>query len=171
MAHSHQLVAGLGIATFMSVFGGNKLHAAPHPETSTDLVALTAWLWSDDGELGDVQVEVEVNGQIEHGRAEDNGKVELMLPADVVALVRFITPGHLTKEVTVDTHHMHDGNFHGKKRQLKFGVVMEALKDLAGQIYPGPVGSIAFDDGGGCLAVNHDKRHIPAAQQPQFKTF
>jgi hypothetical protein len=171
MAHSHRLVAGLGIATLMSVLGTSKLHAAPHPDPSLDAVSLTAWLWVDDGQIGDVQVEVEVNGKIERGRPEDNGRVELMLPADVVAVVRFIKPGHLTKEVTVDTHHVNDGKFHGKQRHLKFAVVMQALKGLNGQTYPGPVGTLSFDEGGGRLSVSHDKRLVPAPQQPQFSTF
>ncbi len=171
MAHSHRLVAVLGIATLMSVLGTNKLHAAPRPESSMDAVTLTAWLLVDDGQIGDVQVEVEVNGTVVQGRPEDNGRVELMLPSDVVAKVRFIKPGHLTKEVLVDTHHVNDGDFHGKQRQLKFAVTLQALKELGGQTYPGPVGTISFDDGGGCLAVLHDKRLVPAPQLPQFKTF
>ena len=94
-----------------------------------------------------------------------------MLPPDVVATIRFIKPGHLTKEVSIDTHHIHDGDFHGKQRHLKFAVVMQALKDVQGQSYAGPVGTISFDEGGGQLAVNHDHRLMRATKQPQFKTY
>jgi hypothetical protein len=36
---------------------------------------------------------------------------------------------------------------------------------MAGFRYQGPVGSIGFDQGGGCLAIARDRKLVPARRQ------
>ena len=80
-------------------------------------------------------------------------------------VLRISKPGHLTKEVVVDTHHVNDGGFDGKQRHVSCAVILQAKDHMAGLTYPGPVGTIGFDDGGGCMTVEHDRRLVPEHRQ------
>ena len=147
------------ILSIVSLFGmGTTVQAAPPPAAPTDL-AVTAWM-----DLGDVIVEVNVNGTKDWGRPDADGRVDLVLPADAVALIHFRKAGHLTKTVSVDTHNMSDASFNGRRHSISFGVRMDATasEDLA---YAGPVGSIAFDLTSGELLIEQDQHLVPVRQQ------
>ncbi|MCB9169513.1 MAG: hypothetical protein H6597_06345 [Flavobacteriales bacterium] len=125
-------------------------------------VILTGWLAVEDLSVRDVLVEVEVNGSVRSPRVSESGRFTVSLPADAEAHLRFSKPGHLTKEIIVDTHHLWDGEFKQKQRHVKFAVILTLERHMGGLTYAGPVGSIGFDDGGGCIAVAHDRRMVPA---------
>lgn len=152
------------LAILMGLFASQRSVAAPPPAGYMNQVSLTAWLDVDGGLPTDVIVEVEVNGTKDWGRPDDNGRVDLMLPADAVALISFRKPGHLTKMVSVDTHNMEAGNFKGKHRNLAFGVKLDAITGNEGLVYAGPVGVLAFSANGD-LMVEHDQQLVPERQQ------
>lgn len=158
----------IGIASLtilMGLFVAERSVAAPPPVVPMNQVALTAWLDVAGGQATDVIVEVQVNGTMDWGRPDENGRVDLMLPADAVALISFRKPGHRTKMVSVDTHHMETGNFKGKRRNLTFGVKMESVTDHEGLVYAGPVGMLAFNAVNGNLIVERDEHLVPERQQ------
>lgn len=140
----------------------NALADPPSGPLKLDVVNLTAWLHVEDLTMADVVVELEIDGEVQRGSVGENGRFELSLPADVRALLRFTKPGHLPKEVVVDTYHVNEGGFDGKTRNVSFAVILEAERHMAGLTYPGPVGGLRFEQGGGCLAVDHDQRKVPA---------
>lgn len=127
------------------------------PPTSAAAVQLTGWLHVDDLHMEDILVEVEVNGQLHYATLTAAGRFTVSLPADTEALLRFEKPGHLTKEVRIDTRHVRDGGRSDKPRKVHFAVIMEREEQAAGYLFQGPVGSIAFEQGGGCLAVGHHR--------------
>lgn len=164
--HIHtQLKAGL--LTSLLLPACVALGATP-PVTppANDAVMLTAWLHVEDYTMRDVTVAVEVNGTAtEVGRVTENGRFTVSLPADAEVVLRFEKPGHLPKEVVVDTRHARDGEVGQKTRHVKFAVIMELERHMAGLTYPGPVGTLSFDNGGGCLAVAHDRNRVPVKRQ------
>ncbi len=114
--------------------------------------------------MAGVVVSIEVNGETQTTTVPESGRFEVSLPADVEATLRFEKPGHLPKEVVVDTHHVNDGGFDGRTRHVKFAVILELERRMGGLTYPGPVGSLGFDKDGGCLAVAHDRTLVPASR-------
>lgn len=145
-------------------FSFQRASALP-PDAPIDHVALTAWMDMADGTVTDVIVEVNVNGVKDWGRPDADGRVDLMLPADAVALIHFRKPGHLTKTVSVDTHNMSKNSFKGKKASLSFGVKLDPVSDKEGLVYAGPVGSITFDALNGDLMVEQAQFLVPVRQQ------
>lgn len=142
-----------------------RVEAAPPPagRASDATVELTGWLHVEDLTMKDVVLEVEVNGTVRTAHVTESGKFNIDLPADAAATLRFEKPGHVTKEVTVDTRNVEDGSFSGqKKRHVKFAVIMELERFMAGLTYAGPVGKIGFEQGGGCVAVAHTRQVEPA---------
>lgn len=136
----------------------------PGAPPAGDAVVLTGWLHVDDLHMGDVVLEVEVNGEFRQGSISESGRFTVELPADAEATLRFEKPGHLPKEVQVDTRFIRDGGRSQRTRHVKFAVILEQKRHMGGFVYPDPVGSIAFEEGGGCLAVTHDRSLIPAQQ-------
>ena len=162
--NAHYVNASL-MALLMLITGSTVQAGTPAGPKVLDAVVLTAWLHVEDLTMADVVVELEVDGVLQTAHVPENGRFEMSLPADVEAVLRFSKPGHLTKEVVVDTHHVVDGGFDGKKRHVSFAVIMQQERHMAGFTYPGPVGSLGFDQGGGCLAVAHDRRVVPAERR------
>jgi|LakMenEpi03Aug12_release.lakeMendotaPanAssembly.Ray.scaffolds.fasta_scaffold499596_1 hypothetical protein len=148
---------GLCAALFLSVCSS---HAAAPPANAT--VILTAWLHVDDLSMTDVVVEVEVNGTVHLAAVAENGRVTVSLPLDAEAVLRFEKPGYVSKEVTVDTRHVHRGGSDQRKRKISFAVILEAERRMGGLTYAGPVGVIGFDPAGGYVAVTHDRQLVPA---------
>lgn len=165
MTNSLQRTAITCFAILLGLFASERSVAAPPPAANMDQVALTAWLDLSGGNSSDVIVEVHVNGTKDWGRPDADGRVDLMLPADAVALISFRKPGHLTKTVSVDTHNMEAGNFKSKQRSLTFGVKLDAITDYEGLVYAGPVGVLAFNSADGGLMVEHDQQLVPERQQ------
>ncbi|MBL0127265.1 MAG: hypothetical protein IPP83_07345 [Flavobacteriales bacterium] len=165
MKTRNTLARSLGL--LITVACANQLAiAAPPTRPSPEAVFLTGWLHVEDLTMADVVVTVEVNGVTRTGSVKENGRFDIVLPSDAEVLLRFEKPGHLPKEVTVDTRNVNDGGFADQRiRHIKFAVVLNLERHMAGLTYGGPVGSIAFDAGGGCLAVAHDRTIIPAKRQ------
>ena len=81
-------------------------------------------------------------------------------------MLRFEKPGHQAKEVVVDTRHaMASDNGNRQQRKVRFGVILEEDRHMAGLAYNGPVGGLRFDPQGGCLAVDHTRTLIPAEKK------
>ncbi|MBL7951591.1 MAG: hypothetical protein JNM62_07715 [Flavobacteriales bacterium] len=140
------------------------VQAAPPPASraADATVELTGWLHVEDLTMKDVVLEVEVNGTVRTAPVSESGKFNIDLPADAAVTLRFEKPGHVTKEVTVDTRNVQDGSFtKEKKRHVKFAVIMELERFMAGLTYVGPVGDIAFEQGGGCVSVAHTRQVEP----------
>ncbi|HRH38722.1 MAG TPA: hypothetical protein PK760_10275 [Flavobacteriales bacterium] len=136
--------------------------ASPPANGANQAVELTGWLHVQDYTMADVVVEMEVDGSIQRTGVKENGRFDLVLPANTEILLRFTKPGHLSKEVVVHTHSSGVGEPGQHKRRVEFAVILELKRWMGGLVYPGPVGNIGFDEGGGCLAVGHDKMMVPA---------
>jgi len=128
-------------------------------------VVLTGWQHVEDHSFSGATVAVKVNGAIRDAVVSETGRFTVTLPAGTKALLRFEMPGHLTKEVVVDTHFATLGEPGQRVRRVRFAVVMELERHMAGFRYQGPVGSIGFDQGGGCLAIARDRKLVPARRQ------
>lgn len=160
-----ELKVGLALALFL-LFGFAQAATPPSsPPTaaaSEEAVVITGWLQVEGLTMKDVIVEVEVNGTTRIAPVSETGRFTVELPANAEVLLRFEKPGHLPKEVVVDTRHARDGEAGQRTRHVKFAVIMELERHMAGLTYPGPVGTLSFDNGGGCLAVAHDRNRVPA---------
>ncbi|MCB0790448.1 MAG: hypothetical protein H6595_13865 [Flavobacteriales bacterium] len=161
MRPRHQLTLSIALAALQLPI---PTHASSPPveREDEDAVVLTGWLAVEDLTVRDVLVEVEVNGSVRTPRVSESGRFTVTLPADAEARLRFSKAGHLTKEIVVDTHHLWDGRFERKQRHVRFAIILTLERHMGGLTYAGPVGSIGFDDGGGCVAVSHDRRTVPA---------
>lgn len=152
-----------GLAGAYLLLQANGLSATPpSAPPSEEAVVLTGWLHVESHTMADVLLEVEVNGTVRTASVSENGRFSVSLPAGVEATLRFEKPGHLSKEVLVDTRYSNDGNFEQRTRRLKFAVVMQLERHMGNWAYSGPVGAIAFEQGGGCLAVQYDHALVPA---------
>ena len=150
-------------ATIMSTNICTMCAASPPSEPPVmDAVVLSGLLHVDDETRQVAVMRVEVNGVSQEALVADDGRFELMLPADADVRLRFELPDHAPKDVVIDTHHAQDGDFAHHQRRLEFAVVMELKQQLHGLTYAGPVGAIGFDPGGGCVAVSHNKKLVPA---------
>jgi hypothetical protein len=157
-------IAG-SIAALLTLINTTALAGPPPGPPAEETVVLTGWLHVEGYTMSDVVIEVEVNGAYSTAHVSENGRFTVTLPAEADAKLRFEKPGHLPKEVLVDTHHATDGEPGQRVRRVKFAVIMELERRMAGLTYPGPVGSIGFDQGGGCLAVAHDRSLVKAKRQ------
>lgn len=152
----------------LATFCASSVQAAPPPtgRAADATVELTGWLHVEDLTMKDVVLEVEVNGTVRTAHVAESGKFSFDLPADAAVTLRFEKPGHVTKEVTVDTRNVQDGSFtREKKRHVKFAVIMELERFMAGLTYAGPVGNIGFEQGGGCVAVAHTREMAEAKRR------
>jgi hypothetical protein len=162
--HSIPSLKAAMIAVCLMPAGIALAGAPPSGPSAEEAVVLTGWLHVEDHTMADVTLEVVVNGTMHTAHVSENGRFTVSLPADAEATLRFEKPGHLSKEVLVDTRHSQDGPFNQRTRRLKFAVVMQLERYMAGWAYTGPVGSIGFETGGGCLAVAHDRGLVPATR-------
>lgn len=167
-----QLKSGLCAALSMlscMAFAATPPSSPPGP-AADEAVILTGWLHVEDYSMAGVLVTVEVNGEVHTSTVTtESGRFDLVLPADVEAVLRFEKPGHLPKEVTVDTRHSRDGEAGRKIRHVKFAVILELERLMGGLTYAGPVGSIGFDPDGGCLAVEHDRELVRVKRKSIMK--
>lgn len=154
----------LSLLVLVIVSSAGVQGAPPPASRATDAtVQITGWLHVEDLTMKDVLLEVEVQGTVRMAHVSESGKFTFDLPGGTAATLRFEKPGHVTKEVTVDTHNVQDGSFTAnKRRHVKLAVVMELERFMAGLTYAGPVGNIAFEQGGGCVAVAHTRSTVPA---------
>ena len=149
------------LAAFAALFTGsiNPSRAAgpPSPLAMEQAVELTGWLHVEDFDFNDATVLLVLDGEVRSVPISKTGRIEISLPVGTEAVLRFEHPGHLTKEVTVDTHHARDGHLGRDVRHVRFAVILEETRLMAGMDYAGPVGNMEFDENGGCLAVQHTR--------------
>ena len=141
------------------------LAEGPDGPASERVVQLTGWLQTYDLSFSDVVVHVVLEDGGSTTTVNDRGRFEVNLPADVEAVLRIEKPGHVTKEVVVDTRHASTGSFDDRVRKVSFGVVLEPERHMADLTYAGPVGTITFDADGGCLAVEQHRTVMPTRRQ------
>ncbi len=163
-AITHTLHAGLFAALLVNA---DTVRAAGPPMRSAEkeAVVLTGWLRVEDLTVEEALVEVQVNGTTQIAEVSNTGRFTVSLPADAEVVLRFEKEGHLSKEVVVHTRHVNEGDAGQHTRHVRFAVIMELERRMGDLTYAGPVGSIGFDAGGGCLAVAHDRKMVPAKRQ------
>lgn len=154
-------IGGICAALLLGLGGPTAANPPGAPPTQ-HAVVLTGWLHVEDHTMADVVLEVLVNGTARTAHVSETGRFSVTLPADVEATLRFEKPGHLSKEVLVDTRHVQDGSFDQRTRRLRFAVILQQERHMGNWTYNGPVGSIGFEQGGGCVAVQHDRSLVPA---------
>jgi len=162
--NTHPLKAGI-IALLLLNVCGTRAASPPLSLVAEEAVVITGWLHTEDFTVHETNVEVEVNGVLQIAPVTLNGRFTITLPTDAEVVLRFEKEGHLSKEVTVDTRHAREGEVGQRIRHVKFAVIMELERRMGGLTYAGPVGSLGFDAGGGCLAVAHDRNLVPAKRQ------
>jgi hypothetical protein len=140
----------------------SPLHASrpPAPGAFEEAVMLTGWLHVEDLTYENAEVVLEMNGEQYTTRVSKSGRFDVSLPAGTEAVLHFKSPGHLTKDLVVDTRFVHEGGFTKEKRHVKFAVVLELERHLYGFHYEGAVGNIGFDKDGGCMNVEHTRRLV-----------
>jgi len=151
----HLYLVPLAVSLLISV---SSLAANP-PRSSPAVydVTLTGWVHVGDHDFDDATIEVEMNGDVRTAHVSKTGRFEIALPVGTEAILRFEHPGHLTKEVLVDTRHARDGYLGREVRDVKFAVILEQERYMCGDVYAGPVGNLGFDKDGGCLTVEHTR--------------
>lgn len=133
--------------------------AAPAERT----VRLTGHLHTPVRTTADLILSVEVDGSCRYAEVSASGRFLVEVPSGATATLSFMQPGHLTKEVVIDTESAFAGSRAAKQdRRLEFDVVMEPEAKHAGQSFVGPVGSVGFIKGSGTVRVRH-ARQLSAA--------
>ncbi len=155
---AHLLAA---LAACLVPFATTQADPPPAPLAS-GTVEMIGWLHVEALSFDQTTVEVRVGGTVQTATVSRSGRFDVLLPADTEVRMRFEHPGHLSKEVVVDTHYAELGPGGKGHRQLRMGVVLELEKRMGGLAYAGPVGRLAFDAQGGCVAVEHTRRLTPA---------
>lgn len=150
------LLAAL-VALLTGLVSPSRAAGPPNSPPFQEAVELTGWLHVEDFDFDDATVLLVLNGEVRSVPISKTGRIELALPVGTEAVLRFEHPGHLTKEVTVDTHHARDGHLGRDVRHVRFAVILEETRLMAGMDYAGPVGNMEFDKEGGCLAVQHTR--------------
>lgn len=119
-------------------------------------VLLTGRLLAADRDASDLVLSVEVEGSCLYAKVTESGRFSIVVPPGSMATLSFIKPGHLTKEVIIDTESAFAGTRAVKhERKLEFDVVMVPEEKHPGQSFIGPVGSVGFIKGSGTLRVRH----------------
>ena len=157
-------------ALLLALFGlfGLSLFASPSPVAGRNEIMISGWLLAEDRHMDDAVLVVELEG--EHclfAELFDNGQFFFRLPVGAKATLVFMKPGHLPKEVTVDTRNaLNTPKAVKENRKVKFEVVLEPLCKRPGRKYEGPVGSIQFVNGTGTMKVRHDLRVVADDRSP-----
>ncbi|QQR86273.1 MAG: hypothetical protein IPJ76_17045 [Flavobacteriales bacterium] len=130
------------------------------PGNTLDAVHITGWVHVEDIGFEKTRVLLHIKGEEHWVPITPMGRFDIDLPVGAEAVLRFEHPGHLAKEVLVDTHGANAGEFEDGTRRLRMAVILELERLMAGQKYAGPVGNIAFDKDGGCVAVDRTRRMV-----------
>jgi hypothetical protein len=150
------------VLTALLALMGLSLFAAPGASRSGEVV-ITGRLHADASAMDDAFLVVEVDGRYCHPvRLTGHGRFTVVLPAGAEARFQFEKPGHVAKEVLIDTRNLDGrGRSNYKAHKVDFDVVLEPENALRGRAYTGPVGAIAFTKGSGTVQVQHHKRMTP----------
>lgn len=157
-------IASNVLALAMLLSASAPLHAMTPPAAPpmAEDVELTGWLQVDDYTFDLTTVEVQVDGTVQYAPVSRTGRFNVNLPANTEALIRVEHPGHLPKEVVVDTHHARSGEEGRNKRHITFAVVLDPERHMGDQEYAGPVAGIGFEQHSGRIAITHTKKVVPA---------
>lgn len=140
--------------------------AASAAPGSPDEVLFTGWVRLDDKNAEDVVLMVEVADQCLYAEVHPSGRFMLWVPAGAQAKVAFLKPGHLTKEIELDTRHsMANKKAERDNRKVKFDVVLEPERKRPGRRYDGPVGALGFNKGTGTVRARHTLNVVAAPKQ------
>lgn len=143
---------------------GLSLLAAPLPAapSAPEEVIFTGWLHVEDNTVDDLILVVTVDeDRCLYAEVDGSGRFVIALPVGCRALLSFLKPGHLTKEVEVDTRNsMITSRAQRTNKRVKFDVVMEPVEKRLGRKYEGPVGCLSFVRGTGTMKVKHDLRVV-----------
>lgn len=138
-------------------------------ETGRDFpeeVVFTGWLRVEDRNVNDLVLVVEVADQCLYAEVLPSGRFIVAVPVGSKALLAFIKPGHLIKEVELDTRNsMANRKAMRANRTVEFDVVLEPESKRPGRAYDGPVGSLAFNRGTGSTKVRHTVNVVAAGQK------
>lgn len=150
----------------MLLMAGFALAATPAKSPGEAIeVNLIGFLHVSDQCMEDVALTVNRDGTSERVPVSRSGRFTVDLADNINATLHFEKPGHVCKDVTVDTHYAGMGWPGQGMRQVKFAVVLHPERAMAGLKYPGPVGSIGFDPESGSLTATHDLTVVPARRQ------
>ncbi len=154
----------VALAALLAI-AGLSLFAAPFlppAVAATEEVLFTGWLHVDDHNVSDLVLSVTVDGdRCLYAEVDGAGRFSVWVPIGSQALLSFEKPGHLIKEVTVDTRNsMNTRTAQRANRKVKFDVVLEPIEQRPGRKYEGPVGSLSFVNGSGTMKVTHDLRVV-----------
>ncbi len=157
-------------ALLLALFGlfGLSLFASPTAMAAKDEILITGWLLAEDRHMDDAVLVVELEGdRCLFAEIYENGQFFFRLPVGAKATLVFMKPGHLAKEVTVDTRNaLNTPKAVKENRKVKFEVVLESVCKRPGRKYEGPVGSIQFVNGTGTMKVRHDLRVVADDRSP-----
>lgn len=153
-------------APALLLFAGLGLAATPATTLGSGVkISLVGFLHVSDECMDDVMLAVKLDGISQQVPISKTGRFMMNLPGDVDAILHFEKPGHVAKDVTVDTHYAGMGWPGQETRQVKFAVILHPERAMAGLRYPGPVGSISFDSNNGSLTATHDLTVVPARRK------
>ena len=145
------------LLTALCALIGLSLFGTPAPAVGRDEVLITGWL-----HVSDAILVVELEGEhCLYTKLEFNGRFAFTVPVNAKARLVFLKPGHLPKEVEVDTRNaLNTPKAERMNRKVVFDVVLESEEQRPGRRYDGPVGSITFVNGTGTMKVRHDLRVV-----------
>ncbi len=146
------------LLTALCALIGLSLFGTPAPAVVRDEVLITGWLHVSDDHVNDAILVVELEGEhCLYTKLEFNGRFAFTVPVNAKARLVFLKPGHLPKEVEVDTRNaLNTPKAERMNRKVEFDVVLESEEQRPGRRYDGPVGSITFVNGTGTMKVRHD---------------
>lgn len=159
MSTSETLLYAAAMAALFICAAG-RAHAADPLTRPVDLgaVVLTGWLHVEDVDFDEATVLVEVNGEVRSAPVSSSGRFEIFLPVGTEVKLRFEHPGHLTKEVIIDTRNAHEGGRGKRQRRVRFAVVLDAERNMAGDHGTPNVGSIGFEKESGQLDPQNTRK-------------
>jgi len=159
MSFSKSLVYAAAMAGFILCTSGRASAADPLTRAvDQDAVVLTGWLHVEDVDFDEATVLMEVNGEVRSAPVSGSGRFEIFLPVGTEVKLRFEHPGHLTKEVIIDTRNAHEGNGGKRKRRVRFAVVLDAERYMVGDAGTPNVGSIGFEKESGQLDLRNTRK-------------
>lgn len=163
----------LPFAAAAALFIGQTAYAEgpPYAPAFEEAVTLTGWLHVEELGFEKASVKLEVNGETLSVPVSESGRIDVSLPSGVEAVLRFDHPGHVTKEVVIDTRYAKVGDLGKHLRHVKFAVILEKDYFHDGLTYAGPVGNIGFDAQGGCLAIVQNSKRLVVGRKNQPMVF
>jgi len=128
-----------------------------------DEIVFTGWLRVVDRNVDDLVLVVETAESCLYAEVLPSGRFIVSVPVGSQAKVAFIKPGHITKEIELDTRNsMSNRKAARANSKVKFDVVLEPESKRPGRTYDGPVGSLAFNKGTGSTKVRHTLKVVAA---------